>query len=153
MSTTLADRSLICFAFKTYLCEIADHCRKSGFIVKPGAIRKTLPKLKSLIYVMILKQKVSKIESNPFQNHTTVFDSNHFHVIWCFDFPEPKLTAAQRIVPEWKDYDAEIKNLMNRVQDQEHEEEVFQPEESIPAETESSSTADDSDDKAKHTEL
>lgn len=30
---------------------------------------------------------------------------------------EAKLTAAQRIVPEWKDYDAEIKHLMTEVED------------------------------------
>lgn len=37
---------------------------------------------------------------------------------------EAKLTAAQRIVPEWKDYDQEIKNLMGRVElgEVEHEE-------------------------------
>lgn len=29
---------------------------------------------------------------------------------------EAKLTAAQRIVPEWKDYDMEIKNLMADVE-------------------------------------
>lgn len=34
---------------------------------------------------------------------------------------EAKLTAAQRIVPEWKDYDLEIKNLMSRVDDVEQE--------------------------------
>lgn len=68
-------------------------------------------------------------------------------------FLEPKLTAAQRIVPEWKDYDAEIKNLLNRVQDQEHEEEIIEPVESIPSETEPKSTTDESDDTAKHTEL
>lgn len=28
---------------------------------------------------------------------------------------EAKLTAAQRIVPEWKDYDNEIKSLMSRI--------------------------------------
>lgn len=28
---------------------------------------------------------------------------------------EAKLTAAQRIVPEWKDYDSEIKALMGRI--------------------------------------
>ena len=87
-----------------------------------------------------------------FQNRTRIYFQQFSFDFDC-DFPEPKLTAAQRIVPEWKDYDAEIKNLMNRVQDQEHEEEVFQPEESIPTETESKSTADDSDNKAKHTEL
>lgn len=37
---------------------------------------------------------------------------------------EAKLTAAQRIVPEWKDYDQEIKNLMNKIElgEVEHEE-------------------------------
>jgi UDP-glucose:glycoprotein glucosyltransferase len=35
---------------------------------------------------------------------------------------EPKLTAAQRIVPEWKDYDNEIKNLIAKVDEAEHEE-------------------------------
>ena len=29
---------------------------------------------------------------------------------------EPKLTAAMRIVPEWKDYDTEIRNLMENWQ-------------------------------------
>lgn len=76
-----------------------------------------------------------------------------FSSVFFFEFPEPKLTAAQRIVPEWKDYDAEIKNLLNRVQDQEHEEEIIEPVESIPSEIEPKSTADDSDDTAKHTEL
>lgn len=40
---------------------------------------------------------------------------------------EAKLTAAHRIVPEWKDYDQEIKNLLNRVDDveqEDHEEHV-----------------------------
>lgn len=39
---------------------------------------------------------------------------------------EAKLTAAQRIVPEWKDYDQEIKNLMVKVElgEVEHEEEL-----------------------------
>lgn len=35
---------------------------------------------------------------------------------------EAKLTAAQRIVPEWKDYDNEIKNLMARIDDEQHQE-------------------------------
>lgn len=34
---------------------------------------------------------------------------------------EAKLTAAQRIVPEWKDYDAEIKRLQAKVDELEHE--------------------------------
>jgi UDP-glucose:glycoprotein glucosyltransferase len=29
---------------------------------------------------------------------------------------EPKLSAAVRIVPEWKDYDNEIKDLMDKWQ-------------------------------------
>lgn len=33
---------------------------------------------------------------------------------------EAKLTAAQRIVPEWKDYDAELKTLLARVEDHEN---------------------------------
>ncbi|TDG42125.1 hypothetical protein AWZ03_011457 [Drosophila navojoa] len=33
---------------------------------------------------------------------------------------EAKLTAAQRIVPEWKDYDAELKALMARIEDHEN---------------------------------
>uniref|UniRef100_A0A182QRW2 UDP-glucose:glycoprotein glucosyltransferase n=1 Tax=Anopheles farauti TaxID=69004 RepID=A0A182QRW2_9DIPT len=37
---------------------------------------------------------------------------------------EAKLTAAQRIVPEWKDYDAEIKRLQAKVDDSEHEEQA-----------------------------
>lgn len=35
---------------------------------------------------------------------------------------EAKLTAAQRIVPEWKDYDNEIKSLMARIDDEQHQE-------------------------------
>lgn len=33
---------------------------------------------------------------------------------------EAKLTQAQRIVPEWKTYDNEIKNIMARVEDEQH---------------------------------
>ncbi|XP_030573163.1 UDP-glucose:glycoprotein glucosyltransferase [Drosophila novamexicana] len=33
---------------------------------------------------------------------------------------EAKLTAAQRIVPEWKDYDAELKALLARIEDHEN---------------------------------
>lgn len=32
---------------------------------------------------------------------------------------EAKLTAAQRIVPEWKGYDEEIKQLMTKIEDEE----------------------------------
>lgn len=69
---------------------------------------------------------------------------------------EPKLTAAQRIVPEWKDYDAEIKNLLNRVQDQEHDDAIDaasteSSQQKIP--TKSKSIPDGSDDGSKHTEL
>lgn len=35
---------------------------------------------------------------------------------------EAKLSAAQRIVPEWKDYDTEIKTLMARIDDEQHQE-------------------------------
>lgn len=71
-----------------------------------------------------------------------------------FHMVEPKLTAAQRIVPEWKDYDAEIKNLMNRVQDQEHEEEVIDDTLSVSESNfNSESKADGSHDETKHTEL
>lgn len=73
---------------------------------------------------------------------------------------EAKLTAAQRIVPEWKDYDTEIKNLMTRIEDREHEqldvvqeegvqEEAAAQEEEIQIETE----AKEDDDSSKHTEL
>lgn len=37
---------------------------------------------------------------------------------------EAKLTAAQRIVPEWKGYDDEIKSLMNRLDDEQHQEQT-----------------------------
>lgn len=67
-------------------------------------------------------------------------------------FSEPKLTAAQRIVPEWKDYDAEIKNLINRVQDQEHEAETVE-EVTETSENEIPSKPDGSQDGTKHTEL
>lgn len=53
-------------------------------------------------------------------------------------------------MPEWKDYDAEIKNLLNRVQDQEHDEENSTDNE-IPAI--SKSEAESSDGGDKHTEL
>lgn len=47
---------------------------------------------------------------------------------------EAKLTAAHRIVPEWKDYDLEIKNLLNRVDDveqEDHEEHAADVEEEV----------------------
>lgn len=68
-------------------------------------------------------------------------------------FIEPKLTAAQRIVPEWKDYDAEIKNLLNRVQDQEHDEQVIESVATEEEKAENSESASKSEDEAKHTEL
>lgn len=37
---------------------------------------------------------------------------------------EAKLTAAQRIVPEWSGYDAEIKALLARVEEREHADEA-----------------------------
>lgn len=66
---------------------------------------------------------------------------------------EAKLTAAQRIVPEWKDYDAEIKNLMIRIENEpmmidEHDN-SSQHTDDIKTET----TGEDDDDISKHTEL
>lgn len=75
---------------------------------------------------------------------------------------EAKLTAAQRIVPEWKDYDTEIKNLMSRVEDREQEPEIIEAdvaenevETEKPSETESKEKKEDSDDEhiAQHSEL
>ena len=34
---------------------------------------------------------------------------------------EAKLTAAQRIIKEWPEYDSQIKNLMAKVDEAEHE--------------------------------
>lgn len=65
---------------------------------------------------------------------------------------EAKLTAAQRIVPEWKDYDAEIKNLMIRVEnepmmiDEQHDRSQHTDE------IKTKTTGED-DDSNKHTEL
>lgn len=54
-------------------------------------------------------------------------------------------------MPEWKDYDAEIKNLLNRVQDQEHDEQVIEP---VATEEEKATKSETtSEDEAKHTEL
>lgn len=47
---------------------------------------------------------------------------------------EAKLTAAQRIVPEWKDYDAEIKGLMSRAEAREHDEQSPSAEEATESE-------------------
>uniref|UniRef100_A0A1B0G8K0 UDP-glucose:glycoprotein glucosyltransferase n=1 Tax=Glossina morsitans morsitans TaxID=37546 RepID=A0A1B0G8K0_GLOMM len=44
---------------------------------------------------------------------------------------EAKLTAAQRIVPEWKDYDNEIKTLMARIEDHENADHFEQTTEEI----------------------
>lgn len=68
---------------------------------------------------------------------------------------EAKLTAAQRIVPEWKDYDSEIKNLMIRVEDREQEEEQMPSTESGEnAMTESPEEAgDDTKPTIEHSEL
>lgn len=45
----------------------------------------------------------------------------HFFLLQCNNpkTKEPKLTAAARIVPEWVEYDNEIKQLLRRVQEQE----------------------------------
>ncbi|XP_023293347.2 UDP-glucose:glycoprotein glucosyltransferase [Lucilia cuprina] len=59
---------------------------------------------------------------------------------------EAKLTAAQRIVPEWKDYDAEIKALMARIEDHEnadHNEQIVGEHNLTP----------NADDPPKHSEL
>jgi hypothetical protein len=58
---------------------------------------------------------------------TIQYISSHFHnlqIDLCNNpmTKEAKLSAAQRIVPEWKDYDAEIKNLMARIDDEQHQE-------------------------------
>ncbi|XP_058056103.1 UDP-glucose:glycoprotein glucosyltransferase [Anopheles bellator] len=66
---------------------------------------------------------------------------------------EAKLTAAQRIVPEWKDYDTEIKRLQAKAEDSEHSEE----ESSSPQHSEQHSTDETKNEgsnaKAEHTEL
>lgn len=59
---------------------------------------------------------------------------------------EAKLTAAQRIVPEWKDYDTEIKTLMARIEDHENADHGDQIEDS---EVVDKSSAD----SKKHSEL
>lgn len=71
---------------------------------------------------------------------------------------EAKLTAAQRIVPEWKDYDSEIKNLMSRVEDREQEEEQSpstENAEDTPATEETAPTegSDDTKPTVEHIEL
>lgn len=58
-------------------------------------------------------------------------DVKHAKVIDLCNNPqtkEAKLTAAQRIVPEWTDYDSEIKQLMVRVDSELHEHSPRQPE-------------------------
>lgn len=66
---------------------------------------------------------------------------------------EAKLTAAQRIVPEWKDYDGEIKNLMTRIEDREHEQQEVHEQEGdeSPDDLKTGEVAPDSD--FKHEEL
>lgn len=61
---------------------------------------------------------------------------------------EAKLTAAQRIVPEWKDYDIEIKNLMIKIEDNENTDHYAQANE-IPL----SSNENHDDGNMKHEEL
>lgn len=65
---------------------------------------------------------------------------------------EAKLTAAQRIVPEWKDYDAEIKNLMIRVENEPMmvDEQKYSSHHTNEIKTE---TTGEDDDSSKHTEL
>lgn len=103
----------------------------------------------SLICVTILRRKVCGKKFGAF-SLSSQLTNGEFHFI----FSEPKLTAAQRIVPEWKDYDSEIKNLLNRVQDQEHDEQVIEPVATESSEkVNSESTSQESKDDAKHTEL
>lgn len=70
---------------------------------------------------------------------------------------EAKLTAAQRIVPEWKDYDGEIKNLMSRVDDVEQEDHVEHAGEVVEQEIEVLEADDqvtqEREDENKHSEL
>lgn len=72
---------------------------------------------------------------------------------------EAKLTAAQRIVPEWKDYDLEIKNLINRVEnEQEVHEEHIDADEDVVAEDEAQAVVKEEEqnkdsDEIKHSEL
>lgn len=65
---------------------------------------------------------------------------------------EAKLTAAQRIVPEWKDYDNEIKTLMARIAERGIEpDEVEEVTEDVVDEVTEPTMA--VDDIGKHTEL
>ncbi|XP_005180667.1 UDP-glucose:glycoprotein glucosyltransferase [Musca domestica] len=66
---------------------------------------------------------------------------------------EAKLTAAQRIVPEWKDYDSEVKQLMARIEDHENvEHDELQT--TLPSSKETTPTpAAAAADGAKHSEL
>lgn len=59
---------------------------------------------------------------------------------------EAKLTAAQRIVPEWTEYDSEIKRLLVRVDSEMHEHVVRQPQ---PSQT----SAEDQSEKQNRDEL
>lgn len=63
---------------------------------------------------------------------------------------EAKLTAAQRIVPEWKDYDTEIKNLMSRVDEREHGEQIIGEDKVMPTIVDES--VDDGTKSEKHVE-
>ncbi|KAM7357519.1 UDP-glucose-glycoprotein glucosyltransferase [Cochliomyia hominivorax] len=70
---------------------------------------------------------------------------------------EAKLTAAQRIVPEWKDYDAEIKSLMARIEDHEnseHGEQLLEENGSAEKTVDQQQTLQiQDDDSVKHSEL
>ncbi|XP_039963772.1 UDP-glucose:glycoprotein glucosyltransferase [Bactrocera neohumeralis] len=64
---------------------------------------------------------------------------------------EAKLTAAQRIVPEWKDYDVEIKNLMMKIEDHENNDHYAQA--SATNGSPQSSNENNDDKNLKHEEL
>lgn len=67
---------------------------------------------------------------------------------------EAKLTAAQRIVPEWKDYDNEIKNLLSRIDDREHDQDTNEETVSDDHTEKPSSEKESSEEhSSKHTEL
>uniref|UniRef100_A0A182RZF1 UDP-glucose:glycoprotein glucosyltransferase n=1 Tax=Anopheles funestus TaxID=62324 RepID=A0A182RZF1_ANOFN len=61
---------------------------------------------------------------------------------------EAKLTAAQRIVPEWKEYDAEIKRLQAKADDSEHEEQA-----AMGRDPSNVHSTEESNVKRQHTEL
>lgn len=67
------------------------------------------------------------------------------------------MTAAHRIVPEWKEYDLEIKNLINRVDNEQEVHEEHTDSEVVEEAAETKSVEEEEEDKAsdenKHSEL